>query len=110
MTAPDPRAVLAEARRWIDANAPDASWGDADALLARIDAALAGMGWQPIATAPRDGTWIIGWFARDFSPYRISWGRNHRDVLTWCTSFGSFLDGYITHWMPLPEPPGAEGK
>jgi len=56
-------------------------------------------------SAPKDGTWILGWAQRDSFPYRVSWGRNHRGALAWCSSAGSFVDGYITHWMPLPEPP-----
>lgn len=59
--------------------------------------------WQPIETAPKDGTWILGW-SRDNQPFRISWGRNHEAELRWCTSFASFADGYITHWQPLQEP------
>jgi len=61
-------------------------------------------GWQDISTAPKDGTWVLGWAERDSSPYRISWGRNHNNRLAWCTAFGSFVDGYITHWMPLTPP------
>ena len=57
----------------------------------------------PIATAPQDGAWIIGWAVSDSSPYRISWGRNHRGELAWCSVAGSFVPGYITHWMPMPE-------
>lgn len=57
----------------------------------------------PIADAPQDGTWIIGWAASDSSPYRISWGCNHRGELAWCSVAGSFAAGYITHWMPLPD-------
>lgn len=57
----------------------------------------------PIAIAPTDGTWIIGWAASDSSPYRISWGRNHHGELAWCSAVGSFVPGYITHWMPMPE-------
>jgi len=65
--------------------------------------------WRDIATAPKDGTWFLGWAQSDSSPYRISWGRNHRGDLAWCTAFGSFIAGYITHWTPeltLPSPPG----
>ena len=61
-----------------------------------------GEGWRPIETAPKDGSWIMGWAERDSAPYRISWGANHDGRLTWCTAFGSFYDGYITHWTPLP--------
>ena len=81
------------------------------AEIARLRAELAAAeaaAWQPIATAPRDGTWILGWSQRDFLPFRISWGRNHRGDLAWCSVGGSFVDGYITHWRPLPIPPAAE--
>lgn len=72
--------------------------------------APAGDGWQDISTAPKDGRWILGW-AEDASPYRISWGRNHTGTLAWCTFFCSFVDGYITHWLPvdLPPPPAEKG-
>lgn len=63
--------------------------------------------WREMAEAPKDGTWIMGWAESDKSPYRISWGRNHNHKLAWCTSFASFVDGYITHWQPL-YPPGTE--
>lgn len=72
---------------------------DAQAL---IDELKRGPAWQPLATAPKDGTWILGWAESDRSPYRVSWGRNFDHRLTWCTSFASFHDDYITHWMPMP--------
>lgn len=71
---------------------------------------IAPAAWQAIETAPKDGTWIMGWAERDSSPYRISWGTNHDGRLTWCTNFGSFYDGYITHWVPLPEPCSPEPR
>ena len=73
---------------------------------ARRDAAVeATKVWRPIETAPQDGSWILGWAQSDRSPYGISWGRNHNGTLSWCTQFGSFVRGYITHWMPLPGMP-----
>lgn len=56
----------------------------------------------PIVTAPRDGTWILGWAQQDSAPYRVSWGRNHNGELAWCSACGAFVPGYISHWMPLP--------
>lgn len=71
------------------------------------------MEWQPIETAPRDGTFID------------VWSRNHRtcDVFwsdienTWC------IEGYHpeeptplarypapSHWMPIPEAPKGESR
>ena len=61
--------------------------------------------WQPIETAPKDGTWVLGWAQSDSAPYRISWGRNHDGRLAWSTTFCSFASGYLTHWRPLPAPP-----
>lgn len=78
------------------------------ALLSRIEAA--GGGWRPIETAPKDGTWFLGWAERDSSPYRISWGRNRNGNLAWCTSFCSFHDGYISHWQPLQPLPSPQDR
>lgn len=58
--------------------------------------------WQPIATAPKDGTAILGW-----------WGTECM-IVDWCVvveRWGSTHDGEDmfepepTHWMPLPEGP-----
>ena len=63
-------------------------------------------GWQPIETAPKDGTYIllIGTQAglpdkRWIAPVTGHWSTNR----TWhCDSFNL---NNPTHWMPLPEPP-----
>src|SRR6266550_5689571 len=57
--------------------------------------------WQPIETAPRDGTMIlIGRWDRGLATiYSDHWAE---DPGCWCDSSGSFLP---THWMPLPHPP-----
>jgi hypothetical protein len=66
-------------------------------------AALVEAGWRPIATAPMDGTAILGW--RRKGGMRITqWsGMEWRSIPT-----GYTLD--ITHWMPLPEPPADAAK
>ena len=69
--------------------------------------------WQPISTAPRDGTEILG-----YAPERR--GRMIRqDVATmawgWLGSGGWYstangipITEEVTHWMPLPDPPAVK--
>jgi hypothetical protein len=75
--------------------------------------------WQPIATAPRDGTVVLVY--REIAPWRVvGWARwegielgdfNRPQTIGGWISNG-FYDppgnlglGHPTHWMPLPEPP-----
>jgi hypothetical protein len=56
--------------------------------------------WQPIETAPKDGTLII-------VPGGLAYWRNDEG---WHTVTGEDWPGKpirweVTHWMPLPEPP-----
>lgn len=69
--------------------------------------------WQPIDTAPMDGTPIllfaqeplIGFWAKSPRPYKFEgWTSG------WETVGGQYDAGFIpisapTHWMPLPAPP-----
>lgn len=65
-------------------------------------------GWQPIDTAPKDGTPILV-----FGPYEVA-GRVN--VVKWyCNSWAVTTDeygwervSYATHWQPLPSPPATE--
>lgn len=73
------------------------------------------MDWQPIETAPKDGTRIIGWNGDVVT--EMGWvGRADDDGhVGWCQA--EFWDGGLlyemhnqmepepTHWMPLPDPP-----
>lgn len=61
--------------------------------------------WQPITTAPKDGTIILGYFPsriRKMVPMEWSgWGGG-----TWCNSTsGANINDDPTHWMPMPAPP-----
>lgn len=53
--------------------------------------------WQPIETAPRDGTVIIVYAPGLFQT--AAWIDGY-----WTNACESWLDD-VTHWMPLPEPP-----
>lgn len=55
--------------------------------------------WQPIETAPRDGTEIL---AYDGTGVFICYFDEHADC--WIIDFSCHMV-CATHWMPLPEPP-----
>ena len=71
------------------------------------------MKWQPIETAPRDGTEFLAFKPSSFGPIIVvcEWlDEDHPDYdgetphVTW--DFSGFWDA--THWMPLPQPPEGE--
>jgi hypothetical protein len=59
--------------------------------------------WQPIATAPKDGTWVLlGGCEYGYSLAVACWVHWHgRD--DWCDYVSRGFKP--THWMPLPPPP-----
>lgn len=69
--------------------------------------------WQPIATAPKDGRYILlaGPSGYSGTPLRVEvcrWYPEYRPFQPWVThSNDSFLDGgeAPTHWMSLPPVP-----
>lgn len=73
--------------------------------------------WQPIATAPRDGTRVLGCvynpkYPQTYAPTTMVWAAYHpnaRGKETWRTSeiCGNKLEN-VTHWQPLPQPPTGE--
>jgi hypothetical protein len=64
--------------------------------------------WQPIKTAPKDGTPILIWHQSE-GTHMVQWEEvtNDERQKGWCDGWydiGTFC--YLaTHWMPLPEPP-----
>lgn len=66
------------------------------------------MKWQPIETAPKDGTLIL---ATGWKGGKVNTSRNY--VLCQynksCEGFFNFSEwlgyGFLTHWMPLPDSP-----
>lgn len=68
--------------------------------------------WQPIETAPKDGTHILlAWSYKNGTPPRVSecFWRNDmpfsQDGVWWCFHGRMFAEP--THWQPLPTPPEA---
>ncbi|HYF89017.1 DUF551 domain-containing protein [Azospirillum sp.] len=66
--------------------------------------------WQPIETAPEDGTRIDVWSKLD---ERVTGAKWHKDAWRYwgIDGFESWawvkVDGEVTHWMPLPPAPSA---
>jgi hypothetical protein len=72
--------------------------------------------WQPIATAPKDGSLVVLWEKCDCEPFIGYWSlyrKRWRASLTYyCSDTGSvddnvYSDG-VTHWMPMPPSPIGE--
>jgi hypothetical protein len=60
--------------------------------------------WQPIATAPKDGTWVLVMTTHWPHAEVSHWGNTFSSVET----FAWTNDEYTckpTHWQPLPSPP-----
>ena len=59
--------------------------------------------WQPIETAPKDGSYILGWsYSFNRSVELIRWNEEEN-----CFEFEEDCEASATHWMPLPEPPAS---
>jgi hypothetical protein len=81
--------------------------------------------WQPIATAPRDGTLILIWDGDRHQIIRADdltqgpdWLKHacyalrpvHRGVANrWPVADPTYRSWSATHWIPLPTPPGSPG-
>lgn len=62
------------------------------------------MEWQPIETAPKDGTPVI--LLREGKSVVAYWGGQYGSrwcMDEWIAAYG--LDQHPTHWLPLPDPP-----
>lgn len=75
------------------------------------------MDWQPIETAPKDGTAVIVYGGNDEANGKLQVGQGFWDsyvcmvsgtMMRWCWENGAVpCDPQPTHWMPLPKPPRA---
>lgn len=77
------------------------------------------MEWQPIETAPKDGTPILLSCVRDRTGKRcvaLAWwdGGMWADAMYWSDADQQFsiplFVSNTTHWMPLPTPPNAQSS
>lgn len=62
--------------------------------------------WQPIETAPKDGTQFIAWISHYYQ------GKGGHALVLWLPSKNGWHDASArrvqpTHWHPLPEAPDA---
>lgn len=62
--------------------------------------------WQPIETAPKDGTKFLAYpvFGKPCEVHIVWWEKLVR-VSGWRAMFGVWSPREPTHWMPLPAPP-----
>lgn len=72
--------------------------------------AVSGQGWQPMDSAPKDGSIVLAWRSGWERPAFVRWVYNNRTKTTfWNDSLE--WDAYEmesqppTHWIPLSEPP-----
>lgn len=63
------------------------------------------MSWQPIETAPKDGSHIIGWsaLAKDMAMVQCVGGR-----WRFYPDGQNLIPNELTLWQPLPAPPASE--
>ena len=73
-------------------------------------------GWQPIETAPKNeagemmGPTILIYYDADELCWPAYWGPNpqaHAEGAWLSYDDGVFDERCVTHWMPMPAPPGA---
>lgn len=62
--------------------------------------------WQPIETAPTDGTPILVYLEAELLCSRVHTARLHPNVRIVATVF-AFDAPKMTHWQPLPDPPSS---
>lgn len=63
--------------------------------------------WQPMSTAPRDGTRVLVWSATERAYHVLSF--DNSPPPGWMSQAGDYVvfedQESLSHWMPLPAPP-----
>lgn len=99
MTTMTDAEIIAWARDWADELASARQFSQEARYRRLADLAEKG-GWQPIATAPLDGSDVL--FVSHGDVYQGRWDKREN---MWRSDRGLLL-GVATHWQPLPAPPG----
>lgn len=77
---------------------------DAAAELRHLHALTQTGGWQPIETAPKDGSKFLAWRRHSTLPLIVAYNDEYDQY--------ECIDGHLvyslTHWQPLPPSPAAE--
>ena len=81
---------------------PSASHHARVALIPMLVAAIRAPQWQPIETAPKDGTWVLIWIDWIGNPRSSAFENGTWQNLPWVSSVKDYNP---SHWMPLPKPP-----
>lgn len=85
-----------------------------DAVTAERDALRAANEWRDIASAPRDGTAVLGYWIRyradgsryeALQPFAVIYFQSERWFPLWIRE-----DDQPTHWRPIPPPPASDGE
>lgn len=118
LTAPSLRNAVERLRKVFDqrpAGAGAIYARDLEAEISAVEAALAPVEatpsageWHDISTAPKDGTWFLGWNGRERDVWR--WDKDQptdTDLGYWVNQADSNFDDVPLLWQPLPEPPHA---
>jgi len=66
--------------------------------------------WQPIETAPKDGTYILTWYREDNLISKEKWAAPFGFCAHWCDGFRPTFGHDPEMWMPLPKPPTFKKK